>query len=219
VLCFRTIVQYNYCHDNDYAGIIVFGYTKNGQVLNTDDVVIRYNIVARCENGAFALVGDQLSNTHWYNNTSYASRSAEQVTGSRFGGTVANTHRFTNNIFYQGAFDLSTFGNATVQFNNNCYFNNEWGRPDDAAEIVADPKLVNPESGGDTLDSVDGYRLVSGSPCIDTGAMINDGGDADYWGKPVPVGIRDVGAHEFEPANDPPASPTNLRVIGLIDVH
>jgi hypothetical protein len=70
VFCFRAIVQYNYVHDNDYIGIIVYGYTQNGQKLNTDDVVVRYNIVEYCAGGAFSLAGDQLSNTHWYNNTS-----------------------------------------------------------------------------------------------------------------------------------------------------
>ena len=219
VLCFRTVVQYNYVHDNDYIGIIIYGYTQRGQILNTDDVVVRYNIAENCDGGAFALAGDQLSNTHWYNNTSYASVSAKQVTGIRFNGTVANTHRFSNNIFYQGKFDFSTFGDATIQFSNNCYFNNDASRPDDAGAIIADPQLVAPGSGADTLASMDDYRLLSGSPCIDAGTIISDGGNADYWGDPAPIGARDVGAHEFQPANGPPASPTNLRVIGLIDVN
>lgn len=215
VLCFRTIVQYNYVHDNDYIGIIIYGYTQYGQNLNTDDVVVRYNIAEHCEGGAFALAGNQLSNTHWYNNTAYASPSAKQVTGTRFNGTVANTHRFSNNIFYQGTYDFSTFGHATIQFSNNCYFNNDdSSRPDDAGALIADPQLVAPGSGGDTLASVDGYRLMSESPCINAGISINDSGSADYWGNSAPIGARDVGAHEFQsPTSSPPVPPRNLRVL------
>ena len=32
-----------------------------------------------------------------------------------------------------------------------------------------------------------------------------------------PRGTKDIGAHEFQSANGRAASPTNLRVIGLID--
>jgi Right handed beta helix region len=215
VLCFRTVVQYNYVHDNDYIGIIIYGYTQNDQDLNTDDVVVRYNIAEYCEGGSFALAGNQLSNTDWYNNTAYASPSAKQVTGTRFNGTVANTHRFSNNIFYQGTYDFSTFGDAAIQFSNNCYFNNDdSSRPDDAGAIIADPRLVAPGSGGDTLASVDGYRLMSESPCINAGISINDSGTADYWGNSAPIEARDVGAHEFQsPTSSPPVPPRNLRVL------
>lgn len=210
VLCFRTIVQYNYVHDNDYIGIIIYGYTENGQVLNTDDVVVRYNIAENCAGGSFALAGDQLSNTHWYNNTSYAS--GKQVTGVPFNGTVANTHRFTNNIFYQGSYDFSTFGNATLQFSNNAYFNTSGSQPNDAGAITSDPRLMAPGSGGETLSSVDGYRLQANSPCINAGAGIS-GNNQDFWRSPAPIGNRDIGAHEFQPADGPPAPPSNLRII------
>jgi hypothetical protein len=98
-------------------------------------------------------------------------------------------------------FDLSNFDNTTIQFSNNCYFNTD-NSPNDPEAIIADPKLVAPGSG-----SVDGYRLLSDSPCINVGAAINDGGNADYWSNPAPIGARDVGAHEFQPANGPPARP------------
>ena len=137
------------------------------------------------------------------------------MTGTRFNGTVANTHRFSNNIFYQGTYDFSTFGDATIQFSNNCYFNNDdSSRPDDAGALIADPQLVAPGSGGDTLASVDGYRLMSESPCINAGISINDSGSADYWGNSAPIGARDVGAHEFQsPTSSPPVPPRNLRVL------
>jgi hypothetical protein len=54
VFCFRTIVQYNYVHDNDYMGIVVHGYNSGGN-LPSDDCTVRYNISQNC-GIAFALV-------------------------------------------------------------------------------------------------------------------------------------------------------------------
>jgi len=220
VLCFRTIVQYNYVHDNEYIGIVVFGYAQGDQVMPTDDVIVRYNIAENCKY-SFATGGDQLGNTYWHNNISYTSDyGGVHVTNIPFWGVFSGTHYFTNNIFYYGWFDLDTDGGGSVNFNNNVYFNTYNIRSDDTKAILADPRLVSPGSGGDTSDSVDGYRLSPDSPCINAGENIDDGGGySDYWGNPVPVGLRDVGAHEFQSANGHPTSPTNLRVIGLIDVN
>jgi hypothetical protein len=213
VLCFRTIVQYNYVHDNDYVGIVVFGYSGGGEeVWTTDNVIVRYN-VAENVNYAFALFGDHLGNTLWHNNTSY-SFGGFQVSTTAFHGVFSGTHRFTNNIFYNGGFELATEGPGIVEFNNNAYFSMN-SYPSDDKAITTDPRLVGPGSGGDTLNSVDGYRLLPDSPCINAGTDINDGGNStDYWGNPTPIGTRDVGAHEFQSeVSTPPAPPQNLRII------
>jgi hypothetical protein len=49
------------------------------------------------------------------------------------------------------------------------------------------------------MDTLDGYRLKPGSPCIDSGSAINTNGARDFWGNPVPNagGTTDRGAHEF----------------------
>lgn len=210
VLCFRTIVQYNYVHDNDYIGIIVYGYTKNNEVLNTDNVVIRYNIAERCKDGSFSIAGDKLSNTYWYNNTSYsASPNDDHITGVPYNGIVGNNHYFSNNIFYGGDFDFDKFGNANIEFSNNCYFNTTQDRPNDPKAILSDPKLVNVGSG------TDGYHIFSDSPCIDAGATVS-AGNVDFWGNLAPVGnSRDIGVHEFNLGgpSESPLPPSNLRVI------
>jgi parallel beta-helix repeat protein len=204
VLCFRTIVQYNYVHDNDYIGIIVYGYTENGQPLPTDDVIVRYNIAENCLEGSFALAGDRLTNTRWHNNTSY-SPGEEQITGVPYNGTVGGNHWFENNIFYGGAIELHRFGNATIDFTKNVYFGNVGSLPSDEGAIVADPKLSAPGTG------VNGYKLLAGSPCIDAGVATS--GSPDYFGNPAPIGVRDVGIHEFSLATSVPAPPQNLRVV------
>jgi hypothetical protein len=194
VLCFRTIVQYNYVHDNDNIGIVVFAYS-NGE-FPTDDVIVRYNVSENCSY-AFSLFGDILGDTLWHNNTSYSFGAAHVSTGA-FRGSFSGTHRFINNIFYNGGFDLTSDGPGTVVFENNAYYNTNNQPPNDIRAINADPRFVNPGTGGENRDSVDGYKLLSDSPCIDTGVSINDNITTDYWGNPCPIGIRDVGANEFQ---------------------
>jgi hypothetical protein len=210
VLSFRVVVQYNYVHDNDQTAIIVFGYGSGSEEWPSNEVTVRYNVAEHCSY-AFGIAGAQMGRTYWYNNTSYTG--GYQVVLIPLNGGFSGTHLIANNIFYNGRFDPGP-GGGSVEYNNNVYFETI-DRPSDNNAIFDDPKLVAPGSGGDTSDSVDGYRLSPDSPGINAGGNIDDGGGySDYWGNPVPVGLRDVGAHEFQSANDPPASPTNLRVIG-----
>jgi hypothetical protein len=56
--------------------------------------------------------------------------------------------------------------------------------------------LINIGSGGNGLDTVSGYMLQNGSPCLGVGhKMTNDGG-MDYWGNPLPSTSPDVGVHQ-----------------------
>ena len=206
VLCFRTIVQYNYVHDNDYIGIVVFAYS-NGD-FPTDDVIVRYNIAQNCR-FSFSLFGDLLGNTLWHNNVSY---SGTHVTTDPFRGAFSGTNRFSNNIFYDGSFSLTTEGPAgTVVFENNAYFQTT-NQPSDSRPILVNPGLENPGSGGETRESVDGYRIHSESPCLNQGVTIH-GAIADFWGHTAPVGIRDIGVHEWQPTGSVPSPPQQLRII------
>jgi hypothetical protein len=45
--------------------------------------------------------------------------------------------------------------------------------------------FINPGSGGLGIGSVDGYKLQSGSPCINTGFFLPNNGGQDYWGTPI----------------------------------
>ena len=76
----------------------------------------------------------------------------------------------------------------------------------DPNKIMDDPMLVNPGSGGNGIETLDGYKLQAISPCI--GAGTNTGidyddpnyinGGLDFWGNQLPDGnAPDVGAHQF----------------------
>ena len=51
--------------------------------------------------------------------------------------------------------------------------------------IVGDPRFMNPGTGGDTIYSVDGYKLRATSPALNNGSVITSNGGRDYWANPV----------------------------------
>jgi hypothetical protein len=58
------------------------------------------------------------------------------------------------------------------------------------------PMLVEPGSGSDGLNSLEGYQLKAGSPCIGAGKRVAETGVLDFWGHPVPTAEPSIGAHE-----------------------
>jgi hypothetical protein len=40
------------------------------------------------------------------------------------------------------------------------------------------------------------YRLLSKSPCLGAGVRLRSHGGRDLWGKPIPAGRPDIGAHQ-----------------------
>ena len=68
------------------------------------------------------------------------------------------------------------------------------------------PNLVNPGSGGNGIDTLDGYKLQTSSPCIAAGTDTDidyndpnyDNGGLDFWSNPLPdVNALDIGAHQL----------------------
>ena len=57
--------------------------------------------------------------------------------------------------------------------------------------------LVAPGSGRFGLESLQGYKLKDGSPCIGAGIPVERNGGRDFWGNKVPEGVRpDIGAEQ-----------------------
>jgi hypothetical protein len=57
--------------------------------------------------------------------------------------------------------------------------------------------LVDPGNGKLGFDSLEGYKLKDGSPCIGAGVPIKDNGGRDFWGNKIPEGKNpDVGVHQ-----------------------
>ncbi|OXS54755.1 hypothetical protein B1A99_25865 [Cohnella sp. CIP 111063] len=201
---FRSIHQYNYSHDNQGGFMMVCG---NADVYS-DTSIIRYNISQNDGDDLFDINGPNL-NTYIYNNVFYT-KEGMNVKPYHFrgnGGYSDNTQSY-NNIFYNLGTGDNVWGEATnVVFDYNAFYGHHSAtEPNDPHKITADPMLVNPGSGTTGLDSLEGYKLLEGSPLIDAGMPIGqlggiDNGGQDFWGHALYNGAPDIGAYEFTTSN------------------
>ena len=114
---------------------------------------------------------------------------------------MKNLKNLYNNIIYNLSPTASyNWRNAKRTFANNVFYGyHPDSEPNDPTKITDDPMFADPGSGGLGIDSLDGYKLKAGSPCIDSGVGIADNGARDFWGNPVPNagGSTDRGVHEI----------------------
>jgi hypothetical protein len=205
----NNIFQYNYSHDNEVGFMLVCTPAVASWNLGNRGTIVRYNISQNDGWGAsdhypatIRIIGP-CEDTYVYGNTIYVGSSLDipvlDLGWSWQGWSTGNY--FYNNIFYVDGQASHTFGSSTNNvFSNNVWYGNHTGAPYDPNAITADPMLVEPNSGGDGMDTLDGYKLQAGSPCIDAGTDIPDSGGWDFWGNEVPSGDGyDVGAHEYAP--------------------
>jgi hypothetical protein len=195
----NSIMQYNYSHDNDGSGYLVWMYEGSPHVFRGNTV--RYNISendGRKHGYAAIHCGGDISDCDIYHNTIFVSP-AESGTPKGILTAGANM-RFCNNLI------VATGGLPLIEGENrpglivagNCYWSAEgaflanWGGQsyhsleawraatgqERAGEkdtgIAADPKLADAGRGGtlddaDRLDTVTAYRLLPDSPLVDAG--------------------------------------------------
>ncbi len=221
----NVTMQYNYSHDNAGGALMVIGvpdcaaagssYVRLPFCTNNR---FRYNISQRDGTRILRFVG-KIQDNYIYNNTIYVGAGDPHVVDSGSCGSPAQYPDATylyNNIIYNtessGA-DYQLNGTNYVWDYNLFYGHHPASEPSDAHKLTSDPMLAAPGTGGTGRDTVDGYKLQVGSPCIDSGMTIADSGGQDYWGNPVPTGAgADRGAHEYRPPTpsaDFSASPTS----------
>ena len=203
---FNITFQYSYSHDNAHG---LFWDYNSGSDTN---IIVRYNISRNDQGNIFAFSGSGSGTptVFIYNNTIYlpVTNSAQKIVDDRSSG-----HRYylTNNIFYNLNSNATwnfTGGNTRSFDRNTFYGQHPASEPVDAHKLTNNPALVAPGSGGYGLATLGGYKLLPGSPCIDSGVIIPNSGGRDYFGNAVPFnGLTDRGASEWV------APPTNPPVI------
>lgn len=197
--CRNTLIQYNYSHDNEGGFLLICnnGWSKAPENVGNVGTVVRYNISQN--DGARTFQISAVEDTAIYNNTVYVGEGMDVhlVQHHDWGGYAKDT-RFANNIFYADGTMRYEFAESEGNvFEGNAFFGDHVEAPEDARAITADPMLVGPGSGRDGLDSVAGYELKAGSPCIGAGIAVPGNGGRDFWGNAVPeAGRPDVGAHQ-----------------------
>ena len=209
--CKRCIAQYNYSRNNHGLMLLMYNIFEN---------VTRYNISENDKTHLVQVQGPLSDRNILYNNVFYLDRNTgdfdffcgndNDILPENLGAV------FHNNIFYatgQGRFRTVYSHGATetriyeeevkaklpsgALFKHNCYFG-PWknGLPDDPEALVADPQFVAPGTGGIGLNTLLGYQLKDGSPCINAGMFIPNQGGRDFFGNVVNDGKPDMGAFE-----------------------
>ncbi|WP_233146912.1 right-handed parallel beta-helix repeat-containing protein [Paenibacillus selenitireducens] len=195
-----SLVQYNYSHDNAGGFMLYVNDTYN-----TINTIVRYNISQNDKGRIFRYSGsiDTVMN---YNNTIYVgAASGNPVMSDYFtkaSGSPKNIKNY-NNIYYSVGDRGWTLTGQT--FDHNAYFGGKTLVSSDAHKITANPKLLNPGSGGVGMNTVVGYQLQSDSPLIGVGVPIADNGGRDYFGNSLYNGDPDIGAFEYQ-GTVPPAT-------------
>ena len=190
----KTIIQYNYIHDNG-DGILLCQ-------LNFGDSVVRYNILQNNSRYQIYLHSDPAATSAIYNNTVYNNKTNSGVAYG-YGTSINASYTLQNNIFYAQSGNGVLTTSATISYQNNLYFGSTIQAPSgDTHAVKADPKLDSPGSGtngsaaGPAVSSLGGYKLQTGSPAINAGASITNNGGLDFWGTTLYAGAADIGAYE-----------------------
>ena len=177
--CTHCLLQHNYSRNNAGGWLLIMPSAEHN--------VARFNIsendTARLMCGGSSLEADN----RLYNNTFHNDRSRVEV---------FTNATYTNNIFHatgQGSFIITRRKPGLLS--HNVYFGPWVKLPDDAAAVLADPKLVAPGTGGMGLDSAAGYRLKDDSPCSGNGLPLGPG-ERDFAGNRLVDGERLIGAYQ-----------------------
>ena len=189
----KTIIQYNYIHDNG-DGILLCQF-------NFGDSIVRYNILQNDSRYQIYLHSDPGTTSQIYNNTVYNGKTNAGVVYG-YGTSLDATYVLKNNIFEAAAGNGVLTTSDTITYQNNLYAGASIQAPaGDTSAIKADAKLAAPGTGtsggaaGPAFGSLDGYKLQAGSPAINAGVSITGNGGLDFWGSAV-SGTPDVGAYE-----------------------
>jgi len=203
--CRNTVIQYNYSHDNEGGFCLICnkGDTDPAHSVGNTGTVVRYNISQNDGERTFQI--SAVEDTSIYNNVIYVGpgQDIDAVHHHSWGGYARDT-RFFNNIFYVEGKVRYELGESTGNvFENNVFFGAHESRPDDPRAITSDPGLASPGAGGEGRESLGGYRLSDGSPCLGAGLTIPNNGGRDFWGNPIPAAdAPDVGAHQASGSED-----------------
>ena len=219
--CTGTIVQYNYSHDN-YGGFLLCMQWKNGCA------TVRYNV--SINDGPFLKYGYSLNKEPFmrvdvYNNTYFTTKSIMGALTIESGDTKVEKRvysYFRNNIFCVKNGESPEFGAKSLLdllgFENNCYYGfSEVSIPwNEKNQVFNDPKFAFAGSGGKGFDSLDGYKLLSSSPCLKTGEQIFNNGGQDFWGNKIAETGANIGAYMGDAAKRP--SGVNVALSQTADV-
>lgn len=198
----RNILRYNVSRSNclnpDVAGgeLVLFG--------GMDDVSAYNNTLYRERRsrgyGALVLRGWWRHRTDWpratviRNTIVYAEGDRSGLWADPRGASKEYGNTLDYDVYH------AVGGRVHIQWGSRRYltlasFRAETGQEPHGIEV--DPALEDPAASEPGRLPLRGFRLRTGSPCIDRGVLMPGHCAADYWGNPVPAGRGpDIGAYE-----------------------
>lgn len=189
---YRTVVQYNYSHDNEGGFMLIYG--------SSSETIVRYNLSVND-----GKVGKHIFDfPKWvsprgsgifHNNTIILPVGSEAIIADE----ALETAKFYNNIFYnQGTGKLLNEGGY---FNNNAYHGYAKSTITDAAAIFSYEFTKTLPNNPGTLKQSKIYAGIRSKRSKGKGVFINefqywlpDFGKHDFWGKPITSPRISVGA-------------------------
>lgn len=187
--CYGTIFQYNYSHDNEGGFMLVMEHKDN---YPNKDIIIRYNISINDRQRIFKGNGGPSveQNLTVHNNLFILRESGQSAS------LVATN--FYNNIIYAPGDKMDWNIRVSEKSDYNCYFG-PGTPPSEPHSIYEDPLFVNPGFSDTGFAGLIGYRLVTGSPCIDAGVAYDSaaGLKYDFQGTPLWESTPDMGPFEM----------------------
>ncbi|MGG7213555.1 right-handed parallel beta-helix repeat-containing protein [Clostridium nigeriense] len=191
----NTLVQYNYLHNNA-GGVFMWCSTED---LRAFDGIYRYNISQN--DGAKHGVIDWRpghEGSMAYNNTIYLDDSVERTwMNNGYTGGKSDGKFYNNIVVNKGKMTVDSFNEQEIDYESNIFNGFDQVPSNDSTIIQEDPMLVAPGTGEKGIDSLEGYKLKSGSSAIDAGVNIENNGGKDYFGIALTDGKTDIGAAEY----------------------
>jgi hypothetical protein len=194
------IFQYSYSHDNSMG--LYWGCNTRGSSNNTTGIpdpqdvgcTARYN-VSQNDMGDLVYFNYSSAGNEIYNNVFYINSSLKpNIIGEN--STKNHIYNFFNNIIYNLSSASSgakyAFGSGTGVQTRNINYNVFYGNhpstePSDANKITANPVFLNPGTGGIGINTLSGYQILAGSPCINSGIFLTNSATKDFFGYSLPA--------------------------------
>jgi len=189
----KTVIQYNYIHDNG-DGILLAQFAFG-------DSIVRYNLIVNSSRLGINLHSDAAATNQTYNNLFFAQGLGSASLIDTSGTALAGTYAVRNNILSTTRTADVPLTGAGVTYSNNLY-SGLAAAAGDAAARTGDPLFTNiathpsGDMTGPALSLLGGFKVRTGSPAINNGAVITNNGGFDFFGTALYVGAPDIGPYE-----------------------
>ena len=202
----NIIFQYSYSHDNSMG--IYWGCNSRGSANNSSGIpdsgdigcTLRY-CISQNDMGDLVFFNYPSAGNEIYNNVFYI-KAGLSPNIIHEGSGKQHTYNYFNNIVYNNSSTAKYSFAATLQtrnITNNIFYGIHPSTEKLGTNpIVTDPKFISPGLGTIGINSLlEGYKVQSGSPAINSGIALTNNAIHDFWNYSVIGDSLDRGVFEY----------------------